>query len=218
MLRNWTRDRRPRSAPGSDGLNAGRHLLLALLVVFVAMPPGHAQDAGGNAAGSNGSEAGAVPGGGSAIDTRMAAPSGSSTGRHGPASKPKTPGIPTTPTNSMHHQAIPPGAGGESARNAVGVPITNPTGGPATGAHSPTVPAVIPPSPVGAQGGFNANLTARPMSRAGTSPTAAIPAAGNHAVISGTGMTHSGIGPGLVRGTVAIAAGSISGTSFRPRH
>jgi hypothetical protein len=42
--------------------------------------------------------------------------------------------------------------------------------------------------------------------------------ASNHAVINGTGITHTGSGPGTVGGTPKNTAAGINGSAMRPKH
>jgi hypothetical protein len=107
---------------------------------------------------------------------------------------------------------------GEPVRNAIGVPIPDRSGA----QRLNTVPPPVPPGVSLAHGGTANVVTTNPpaaprLASPGAKPFATVTGA-NRAAINGTGLTHPGTGPGKVGGSAAFAAGSLSGTSFRPKH
>ena len=223
MQRRRTRDRDRRFVPRLDAWNAGCHLLAAMLIVALMTQLGRTEEAaaGSNEAGATSSSAtatdsrapaGAKDGGAGPIDTRITVQARPSTKRPSPTADVRTIGKPNAPTN-IRTRVI-----GERARNAVGMAIPDRAGTPGPTAVPQARPAAAPTAQAGATPGLvtiQAVGSRGVPARASSVPTANI---SNRGAISGTGLTRLGSGPATVRGPAKAAAGSISGSSFRPKH
>jgi hypothetical protein len=180
--------------------------------------------AGGKAAGGVSEKAGGgskeIGSGTNPIDTRITVQPGRAVKKPPPGDEKKTKSPAAPPSVNSARPTIPHDMGG-SARNAIGIPLDHHASAkgasPGPQGHGPPAAADgIAKNAIGALGNHYGSAGGADIMCPKSSPAVPASTPHNRAVITGTGMSRPGSGPGALGGPAKNAA-ALNGTNIRPK-